>query len=195
MAFSHPIFNLNLSSFHHKLSSLSFENKILSSFSLSLIFYGLGGGISYKNKKLIFFYPSIVYDLLQHICYPINYLLGLLCYILPTRHSKWSEINYKQIQLIGTGKKDIKEDLINQKNIVYNEEDLVLLFDQCQPIQAEELIGNTWNGKIIRTNRSLLDIAEWLLVRPLGLFGFKWGKRYRTQHVGDPLLVRWLNFI
>jgi hypothetical protein len=44
---------------------------------------------------------------------------------------------------------------------------------------------------IVRTNRSVLDLAEWFLVRPLQMLGFNWGKRYRSQHVGDPLLLNW----
>jgi len=38
-----------------------------------------------------------------------------------------------------------------------------------------------------------LDVAEWLLIRPLKLLGFNWGKRYRTADKGDPLLIRWMD--
>ena len=39
----------------------------------------------------------------------------------------------------------------------------------------------------------MLDLAEWFIIRPLSFLGIKWGKRYRTQHQGDPLLFRWMD--
>ncbi|MFQ3171937.1 MAG: hypothetical protein ACI9DG_001975 [Oleispira sp.] len=58
------------------------------------------------------------------------------------------------------------------------------LFDIAYALRA-------WKGKILRTNNSVLDLAEWCIIRPLSFLGIKWGKRYRTQHQGDPLLFRW----
>jgi hypothetical protein len=200
MSLSRPFFlsSLSLSSFSsslHSLHSLPFDHQLLGSLGLSLLWYGLGGGIIFQNGKFICYYPSLLYDVIQHIFYPLNYFFGILCYILPTRNSAWSEVGYETKRLIGTGNVDIKSSLLREIDQAYNEEDLVLLFDKCPAVSADVLIGNTWNGRIVRTNRSLLDIADWLLVRPLNLLGFQWGKRYRTQHTGDPLLVRWLNSI
>lgn len=53
------------------------------------------------------------------------------------------------------------------------------------------MIGHTYHGRILRTDRSVLDAAHWLLVTPLSKLGFGWGKRYFTRHVGDPLVVNW----
>lgn len=171
------------------------QQQLMSSLAFGIVWYGLGGKVALQNGKIVFYFPLILYDALQHLFYPLNYVFGVLCYVLPTRNSAWSEPGYEVMKLKGTGRADIRYSLINGIDQSYNEEELVLLFDQCPPITAENLIGKTWDGKIVRTNRSLLDLAEWLLVRPLRLLGFKWGKRYRTQHTGDPLLVRWMDTI
>jgi hypothetical protein len=70
---------------------------------------------------------------------------------------------------------------------------VVRLFDSLPAIASADMLDKTWNGKIVRTNGSVLDLAEWIFVRPLAALGINWGKRYRTQHVGDPLLFRWAN--
>jgi hypothetical protein len=86
----------------------------------------------------------------------------------------------------------IKAEILEQQDIAYDEEDLVRLYDSLPNVSAkEDLVGNAWKGKILRTNGSVLDLAEWFIIRPLSFLGVKWGKRYRTQHQGDPLLFRW----
>jgi hypothetical protein len=158
----------------------------------------LGGGIVIKNNKLVFFLPGVVYDFIQHIFFPVNYFIGTACSFFPTRNSIWSEKGFETKTLEGSGKdtEEIRASILSKKDVSFNEEDLVNLYDSCPVVSARNtLIGRSWNGMVLRTNRSVLDVAEWLLVRPLGLFGFKWGKRYLTQHTGDPLLVRWLDTI
>jgi hypothetical protein len=189
------LFSRGESLLRNQVKLLSKEQQLIGGFALAILWSGLGGGLSFKNGKIVFFYPSVLYDAIQHFFFPLNYVFGLLTYTLPTRHSAWSEPGYEMTKLKGTGRADIRHSLIHGVDEAYNEEDLVILFDQCSPISAEDLTGKTWDGRIVRTNRSLLDLADWLLVRPLGLFGFKWGKRYRSQHTGDPLLVRWLDTI
>ncbi|HMV45809.1 MAG TPA: DUF4334 domain-containing protein [Leptospiraceae bacterium] len=148
-----------------------------------------------KNGKLILFFPSIVYEILQWVVFPLNYLIGIVCNIQPGR-SVWNEKDFKSQKLEGSGRSlaDIKNDIVSENDVAYKEADLVLLYDSLPEVSAyNDMIGNTWKGKILRTNASVLDVAEWLLVRPLGLLGLKWGKRFRQQDLGDPLIVRWFN--
>ena len=157
----------------------------------------MGAGIKIKNRKLVIFFPSYFYDTLNHICYPLNYLISNLCYILPTRNSIWSEPGFERGNLGSLSISDIstvRSDILEGKDIAYDEKKLVALYDSLPAVSAEgDLIGRTWNGRVLRTNWSVLDIPEWLLIRPLGLLGFSWGKRYLTQHTGDPLLIRWMD--
>jgi len=86
----------------------------------------------------------------------------------------------------------VRSDILAGKDRAYKEIDVVRLFDACEPANAQKhMIGKTWHGKILRTNASVLDLAEWLIIRPLSYLGLSWGKRYRTQHTGDPLLFNW----
>lgn len=163
--------------------------------ALSITFFA--GRIIAKNRKLIFFFPNWTYDLLQSFFSPLNTLLGWIPYFLPTRNSIFSEVGFEKVKLIGSGAdlNSVKAAIINQEDKAFNEEDLVKLYDSCPPIDAKDMLGKSYNGRILRTGRSLLDLADFLIVRPLGLLGLKWGKRYISPHVGDPLLVRWLNTI
>ena len=157
----------------------------------------LGCRVIVKNGKLVLFFPQLLYDALQYFCVPLNYSLGLLTYALPTRNSTWSE--YGSQNRVSATSEEIdaaQATILSGSDEAFREETLVALYDRCPTVGAEaDLVNRTWNGRILRTNRSLLDLADWLLVRPLGLLGFRWGKRYRTQHVGDPLLVRWLDTV
>ena len=86
----------------------------------------------------------------------------------------------------------VRQRILKGEDVAYNQRDLVRLFDTLPAVKAEEhLVGNTFIGKILRTNRSVLDLAEWIFIRPLSILGFAWGKRYVTQHTGDPLLFNW----
>jgi len=151
--------------------------------------------MKFSNGKIITFFPPILYDIAQWIAFPLNYLIGVSVHLQPGR-SVWNEPDFKSQELKGTGRAlaDITADILAERDVVYDEEDLVLLYDSLPAIDANDvLIGNTWKGKILRRNRSVLDVGEWVLVRVLGLLGFKWGKRFREQDKGDPLIVRWLN--
>ncbi|CAM9318136.1 unnamed protein product, partial [Ectocarpus fasciculatus] len=155
--------------------------------------------IKQKNNKLVIYFPSYFYDALNHLCYPLNYLISNLCHILPTRNSIWSEPGFEKRNLGLPTINDlatVRNDILVGKDVAYDETKLVALYDSLPAVSAEgDLIGRTWNGRVLRTNWSVLDIPEWLLIRPLGLLGFSWGKRYLTQHTGDPLLVRWMDTI
>ena len=148
-----------------------------------------------QNRRAVFFYPKFTYDLAQHLFFPVNYTISAACYLQPKK-SVWNEVGHDSKELIGSGKPlgQVRTEILHQHDIAYNEEDLVRLYDSLPSVSAEDdLIGRTWQGKILRTNASVLDLAEWALIRPLSRLGLKWGKRYRTADKGDPLLVRWLD--
>ncbi len=147
--------------------------------------------------KTVINLPGIVYDLAQWLMFPLNMLISGLCHLQP-KVSVWNEEGSQKLKLEGSGRslEEIKADILSEKDVAYNEEDLVRLYDSLPNVNAkEDLVGRAWKGKIMRTNASVLDIAEWAIVRPLSYLGVRWGKRYRTQHQGDPLLFRWMDKI
>lgn len=146
-----------------------------------------------SNGRAIMFYPPFVYDLAQFVMFPVNALICGLCHVQPST-SIWNEANFKTQDVSGSGKSldTLKREILSQQDIAYNEQDLVRLYDSLPAVNAQDdLIGNTWKGRILRTNQSVLDLAEWAVVRPLTKLGFNWGKRYRTADKGDPLLFNW----
>jgi hypothetical protein len=145
------------------------------------------------NNRVVLFFPTVAYDLIQLALFPVNYVIGVLCYLQPQK-SFWNEQGFETQDISGTGKpvEELKNEILNHADIAYNEQDLVRLYDSLPAVNAQnDLIGRTWKGKVLRTNRSVLDLAEWGLVRPLTKLGFAWGKRYRTADKGDPLLLSW----
>lgn len=146
-----------------------------------------------ENGKAILFYPQAVYDLSQWALFPLNYLISGMCHLQPQK-SVWNEAGFESRDLSGSGKplEKVRSEILNQEDVAYNEQDLVRLYDSLPAVSAQEdLIGRTWKGKILRTNASVLDLAEWAIIRPLRFLGVQWGKRYRSADKGDPLLMRW----
>ena len=145
------------------------------------------------NNRTVLFYPPVIYDVAQLLFFPVNYLISGMCHLQPKK-SVWNEEGFESQDLTGSGKdiEDIKSQILNQEDVAYAEEDLLRLYDSLPTVSAKsDLVGNYWQGKILRTNNSVLDVAEWAVIRPLRKLGIKWGKRYRSQHKGDPLLMRW----
>ena len=70
------------------------------------------------------------------------------------------------------------------------------LFDACDPAIAEkDCVGRTFQGRIIRTGKSVFDVVEWGMIRPLGLVGFGWGKRFKSLYEGDNIVIDWLRTV
>jgi len=148
-----------------------------------------------ENGRLIISPPVFIYDFIQWAFFPVNYLLGLLCYIQP-QTSIWNENGFETQDVSGSGidLDELKQIILTQKNHIYTEADIVRLFDSLPTVSAEkDMINRVWEGKILRTNRSALDFAHFAINLPLRLLGFQWGKRYCTANKGDPLYIRWLN--
>ena len=149
--------------------------------------------VNTSNGRAVVFYPPFVYDLAQFAMFPVNAAIGGLCRLQSAR-SVWNAPDFRSRPLEGSGKPvaDLRREALDGLDIAFDEQDLVRLYDSLPTVSAaDDLIGRTWRGRILRTNRSVLDLAEWALVRPLTRLGFGWGKRYRTPEQGDPLLVNW----
>jgi hypothetical protein len=147
----------------------------------------------FSNGRAIVYYPSFVYDLAQFAMFPVNAAIGGMCRLQPSR-SVWNDPDFRSRPVDGTGMPvdDLRREVLEGRDVAYDEADLVRLYDSLPTVRAaDDLVGRTWRGRIVRTNRSVLDLAEWALVRPLTRLGFGWGKRYRTSEQGDPLLVNW----
>jgi hypothetical protein len=146
-----------------------------------------------ENRRTVLSYPPITYDVSQLLLFPLNYAISGLCHLQPKK-SVWNEPGFESKDLPSSGKsvEKVKAAILNKQDVAYNEGDLVRLYDSLPAVTAEsDLIGRAWQGKILRTNASVLDLAEWAIIRPLSKLGVKWGKRYRTSEKGDPLLMRW----
>ena len=138
-------------------------------------------------------WPGFVYEAAQLAFFPVNYAIGGLCHLQPSG-SVWDPGDAGALEPAGTGRPldEVKLAILEGRDEAYEEADLVRLYDSLPTVSArEDLIGRAFRGRILRTNRSVLDVAEWVLVRPLMKLGLRWGKRYRTSHEGDPLLVSW----
>lgn len=146
-----------------------------------------------SKGRAVLFYPRAVYDFTQFAFFPLNYAISGLCYLQPKR-SVWNENGFESQKLTGSGQslEQVKQAILQQQDAVFTEEDLVRLYDSLPAVNARnDLIGRSWQGRILRTNASVLDLAEWFVIRPLNKLGIQWGKRYRTGDKGDPLLMRW----
>ncbi len=109
-----------------------------------------GHHVSVKKPKVLF-YPSAIYDLSQFLMFPLNCLISSLCYLQPSK-SVWNEEGFDDQQLLGSGKalEQISAEILSEANVIYNEEDLVRLYDSLPSVNAKtDLVNRTWNGKII----------------------------------------------
>jgi hypothetical protein len=100
--------------------------------------------------------------------------------LFATNKSIWNEEGFENKKLLGSGKtlEQLRAEILRQDGLIYNEEDLVRLYDSLPTVNAKtDLVNKTWNGKILRTNGSVLDLAELAIIKPLNLLGIKWGKR------------------
>ncbi len=136
-------------------------------------------------RRRVLSLPPPVYDLTQLLFFPINYAIGGLCYLQPQTGRRSAGEPSPSVETL-------KQAILSGADIAYAEQDLLRLYDTLEPVSAaDDMIGHTWRGRILRTRSSVLDLAEWAIVRPLGKLGIHWGKRYRSADKGDPLLLNW----
>jgi hypothetical protein len=163
--------------------------------------------IKVKKGNVALFLHPVVYDFIDAALWLPNQIISVACYFQPAvfindHASTWNENDERFTpQALAKIKNEVhlnsvKESIIKHQNIVYNEQDLVQIYDSLPAVKMSELlVGKGFHGQILRTNLSVLDVPAWLLVMPLTLLGFGWGKRYQTQHIGDPLMVNWMRKI
>jgi hypothetical protein len=145
-----------------------------------------------KQGHVILFLPLLVYNLLAFVFVILNYLINNVCYLQPNGQPEWDSPTAPPLKnkLSKERLNEIKGKILKKAEITFSEEDLIQLFDTLEPAQRAEMIGKSFRGHIVRAN-CFLDLVDRVLVRPLMALGFAWNKRYRTQHIGDPLLMSW----
>jgi hypothetical protein len=143
-----------------------------------------------RSGRVLVFFHRFVYDLVVWWLFPLNWALDALCALQPRKNTWGSDTPGNRTNLAHVVTRLVA------KETSFADEDLVNVFDSLPQTSVDEhLLGRTFDGRVLRTNQSVLDLAQWLLVLPLTLLGFAWGKRYRTRHIGDPLLVNWLGAV
>lgn len=150
-------------------------------------------GLELRNTKqghTILFLPTIVYTWLCYMLFSINFIIHLACYCQRNGLPEWgsptppafkNKISAERI-------KELKDRLLCKAEMTFAEEELVQVFDSLEPAQRSDMIGKSYRGHIVRSG-CFLDLVDKVIVAPLKKLGFQWGKRYRTQHIGDPLLM------
>mmetsp|Transcript_12609 Transcript_12609/g.22464 ORF Transcript_12609/g.22464 Transcript_12609/m.22464 type:complete len:282 (-) Transcript_12609:115-960(-) len=151
-----------------------------------------------KGGKVVSVLPMLVYDLVSRMLWPLNYVINMATYFQPSCPNWASEPSLSPAKIAASKEAlseehlaRLRERILADEDAMLDERQVVQLFDTLEPATEDDMVGFTWRGRVIRTG-SVLDLADWCLVRPLQLLGFRWGKRYRTRFVGDPLLVSWM---
>lgn len=120
--------------------------------------------ITVRGKLVVVFFHHIVYDVAVWNCFVPNWFICLLCHFqrgnqrLDDVHPQQSISREEFLQKLDAG-------------AVFDDEQLLGLFDELPPAQASQLIGKTFDGTILKTNKSVLDLAQLLLVLPLQAIG------------------------
>jgi len=150
----------------------------------------------FHHKKTIVFLPLWIYDIMAKVLWPLNYVINWAPSLQPKVHLWESDPELTPDVLMDhlspESLRCVRSDILNKNSKTFDEKDLMQLFDSLPAASSSEMIGRTWNGHVLHSN-SVLDVADYFLVKPLQALGFNWGKRYRTKHVGDPLLFRFLD--
>jgi hypothetical protein len=137
---------------------------------------------SNQRGTMVVFFPCYVYDLVCAALFPLNYLISLSVYLQPDR-SEWDSVAWESDDSPGAQErlKTLKERILSGEDVTFVEDELVRLFDSLpKATTTTHLVGRTFHGRIVRTGRSVLDLAEMVLVKPLTKLGLGWGKRYRS---------------
>lgn len=147
------------------------------------------------NKKLVFYFPLAVYDVIARLAWTVNFAINAAPAYQPCGAPAWHDDKALAPGAVGdmapAALGQLKQRLLAQADERFEEKEVVQLFDSLKEANTDLLIEKTWKGHVVRSG-SVLDLAEWALVRPLTMLGFGWGKRYRSRHVGDPLLLNFM---
>jgi len=145
-----------------------------------------------KSGEFILMLPLLVYHFCSFILFPINFLINFACYLQLNGQPEWDSPTPPAIKNKCSEErlKEIKMLILTKSDVRFCEEELIQVFDTLPPADRKDMIGKSYRGHIVHAN-CFLDVVDVVLVRPLSWLGFAWNKRYRTQHVGDPLLMSW----
>jgi hypothetical protein len=113
----------------------------------------------YKKPKVLF-YPSAVYDVAQFVMFPLNCLISGLCYLQPSK-SIWNEEGFENKKLLGSGKtlEQLRAEILRQDGLIYNEEDLVRLYDSLPTVNAKNYTRLKINVPLVPPKPKELDKA------------------------------------
>ena len=148
------------------------------------------------NGKVTLQLPMILYDLLVLLCYPFNWLVTFLVSLYSRTlwasdpslapHALAKSMDSLSPEQLHT----LTAQILAREDVKYDEAHLVQLFDTLPRVSEDLIVGKAFKGLILRSG-SLLDMVQLLLVKPINMLGFDWGKRFRTKFIGDPLFCNW----
>lgn len=168
------------------------------------LFVGLGGRLRLSNGHASVFMPLWIYDMCVKLNFVVNWAIGASTFclnVLPLQSAPdWNtdpELSPKKLAsspgaLDEASLEKMKVAVLEDTSGWMKESHLVQLFDSLEPATPEVLRSKAFRGRILRCGRSL-DLVDLFIIQPIRVLGLKWGKRYRTHYVGDPLCFTWLD--
>jgi len=166
--------------------------------AFNVFWFVSGGSVAVSGWKLVLYFPQWFYQVVTFFFSPINWIISFLAARVPFYKRRLPDYDLNphlspRNLLASISKEQIEEvsEKIRTGSKDYLDERVVMsLFDSLPPISNEDMLKN-WSGNIVRTG-SLLDLVD-VLLKPVWALGLRWGKRYRSPHIGDPLLFNLWN--
>lgn len=181
------------------------------------LFVSTGGRMRLKNGHASVFMPMWIYDLVVKMNFTVNWITGAATFFLNgvpfQKVPDWNTDTSLSPKAVASSPEALDpkalesmklsimdESMSDRAWIPYGEvfqagwtkeRNLIQLFDSLPPAKPEMLRGKAFRGRILMCGR-FLDIINLGIIQPIRLAGIKWGKRYRTQYVGDPLCFTFL---
>jgi len=156
------------------------------------LWFSTGGRIVVNDGRVVVYAPDWFYKLMCLVFWPTNWIITFVtsrALILKQNKPDWpldpaltpAKLRAATPEQLAT----IKATLRLRTRDKFDENQLMQLFDSLPGPRAEDMLCN-FRGKVVHTG-SLLDVVDDTLGR-LDLLGLGWGKRYRSQFIGDPLV-------
>lgn len=164
-----------------------------------LLLFGTGGKLRIGNGHASVFLPLWFYDVSAKFNFVLNWMIGATTFCLNALPLQtcpdWNTdpslspeaLTQSQEALDAKELERMKSSILTDSSGWMKEQHLFQLFDSLSPASPHMLRGKAFRGRVLRCGR-FLDIADLAVVQPLRMFGVKWGKRYRSHYVGDPLV-------
>jgi len=168
---------------------------------LFIFWYLTGGRIYLANRKLVFYFPEWFYKLVAFVFWPSNWLISAVSSRLPPPLAAWNGPDWPLNPQLAPGQfgtmsavqlEALKSKIRKGRRERVDERELMQLFDALPPAINTDMLCN-WRGRVVHTG-SLLDIVNNTIAR-LEWIGWRWGKRYRSPYIGDPLVLYIWNLI